>query len=36
MFEDQVEYKHWYFGHYHIDEKVADKKTALYFDIVSI
>ncbi len=36
MFEDQVEYKHWYFGHYHIDEKVAENKTALYFDIIEI
>lgn len=26
-----VDYKHWYFGHYHIDiEEIVDKQTALY------
>lgn len=32
-FEDIVEYKHWYFGHYHIDGKITDRKTALYQDV---
>ncbi len=35
-FNDNVSYKHWYFGHYHIDRKINDKKTALYNNIVEI
>ncbi|MEG1805423.1 MAG: metallophosphatase, partial [Clostridia bacterium] len=40
-FEDVVEYKHWYFGHYHIDGdiengKTEKLKTALYQDILKI
>ncbi|MDR3263552.1 MAG: metallophosphoesterase [Clostridiales bacterium] len=35
-FEETVTYKHWYFGHYHIDAKVGDKKTALYQKILKI
>ena len=31
-----VEYKHWYFGHYHFDRKLNDKKTCLYQSIVEI
>ena len=31
-----VDYKHWYFGHYHEDRNIDDKKTCLYNDIVSI
>lgn len=29
-FEGRVEYKHWYFGHYHLDGDLTDKKTVLY------
>lgn len=29
-FEEKVEYGHWYFGHYHMDGDLTDKKTALY------
>ncbi len=29
-FEDTVQYKHWYFGHYHMDGDLTDKKTVLY------
>lgn len=35
-FEDIVEYRHWYFGHYHIDGNITDKKTALYFEIIPL
>ncbi|MDR3292732.1 MAG: metallophosphoesterase [Clostridiales bacterium] len=35
-FEETVKYKHWYFGHYHIDAKIGDKKTALYQDIITL
>ena len=31
-----VEYKHWYFGHYHFDREINDKKTCLYQQIVMI
>ena len=31
-----VEYKHWYFGHYHFDRKIDKKKTCLYNNIVEI
>ena len=35
-FEEKVDYKHWYFGHYHIDGRINDKKSALYNDILLI
>ncbi len=36
FFEDNINYKHWYFGHYHIDGPVNKKKTALYQEIKRI
>ncbi len=35
-FEEIVDYGHWYFGHYHVDGDLTDKKTALYHNIVRI
>ncbi len=35
-FEDTVHYDHWYFGHYHLDGKVNERKTALYHDILAL
>lgn len=35
-FEDRVDYKHWYFGHYHIDGDISDTKTALFNKIILI
>lgn len=35
-FENRVNYKHWYCGHYHIDFKVNDKKTILFDNVVCI
>lgn len=35
-FEERVEYKHWYFGHYHLDGDLTDKKTVLYQKIREI
>ena len=32
----KVKYKHWYYGHYHLDKEVDDKHTALYNEIVQI
>ncbi len=33
---ERCEYKHWYFGHYHRDEDIDDKHTALYNRIIPI
>ena len=35
-FEDIVDFKHWYFGHFHIDEELSDKYTVLYNSVVEI
>lgn len=34
--EEKVEYGQWFFGHYHIDGDVNDKKTAIYDDILRV
>ena len=35
-FERTVDYTKWFFGHYHVDGQINEKKTALYDDIVKI
>ena len=35
-FEDIVEFKHWYFGHFHIDANLSDMYTALYQEVVQL
>lgn len=35
-FEDIVEFKHWYFGHFHIDARLSDKYTALMHEVVGL
>lgn len=35
-FEDTVEFKHWYFGHFHIDAQLSDKYTVLMHNIVKL
>lgn len=35
-FEDYVKYKHWYFGHYHMDGRLTDNKTVLYQKIIEL
>lgn len=35
-FEDIVDYKHWYFAHYHADGRLNDKMTVLYQEIVPL
>ncbi len=35
-FEDIVEFKHWYFGHFHIDARLCYKYTVLYQDVVGL
>jgi len=34
--EDNCQFKHWYFGHYHTDMEVDEKHTALYNQIISL
>ena len=34
--EGKVHYKHWYFGHYHLDKKVDSTHTLLYRSIISL
>lgn len=31
-----VDYTHWFFGHYHFDKRVSEKKTCLYQEIVEL
>lgn len=33
IIDKDLKYKHWYCGHYHIDEAVDDKHTILYYSI---
>ena len=35
-FEKLVKYKHWYFGHYHMDGDLTDTKTVLYQELRKI
>ena len=34
--EDNIGFKHWYFGHYHIDAEIDDKHTALYNKVIKL
>lgn len=37
MFIDKVvDYKHWFFGHYHFDRNISDKKTCLYNNVIEL
>ncbi|MFI3166500.1 MAG: metallophosphoesterase [Bacillota bacterium] len=36
MFEENVEYTHWWCGHYHADAQINHRKSILYHDIVMI
>ena len=36
QFEEQVKYHHWYFGHYHLNGDLSNKKTVLYDEIRKI
>lgn len=32
----EIEFKHWYFGHWHIDKELHSKVTAMFEDVISI
>jgi hypothetical protein len=34
--EEKLEYRHWYFGHYHCDRRIDDRHTLLYFSMVKL
>ena len=34
--EDIATFKHWYFGHFHVDSELSDKYTALFENIVEL
>ena len=34
--EGKLTYKHWYFGHYHLNEKIDEKHTVLYHEIIQL
>lgn len=34
--QDRLEYRHWYFGHFHLDERIDGKHTAIYNHILKI
>lgn len=36
IFTDTVKFKHWYFGHFHMDAQLNEEKTVLYQDIVEL
>ena len=36
LIEEKVSFKHWYFGHYHVDLRIDSKHTLLYRKIVSL
>ena len=35
-YENNVKYKHWYFGHYHVDGSVNERKTVVYEKVLKI
>lgn len=34
--DKDLKFKHWYFGHYHIDKNIDDLHTAMYQDIIAL
>jgi hypothetical protein len=34
--ESRLNYKHWYFGHFHMDKRIDDKHTVLYDRIIEL
>ena len=34
--EEKIQYEHWYFGHYHLDEKIDEKHTVLYYGVIPL
>lgn len=34
--EENTQYKHWYFGHYHFDQEIDEKHSLLYYAIIPL
>jgi len=34
--KNEVSYKHWFFGHYHLDEDIDDRHTCVFDKIVRV
>lgn len=34
--DSDLKYKHWYFGHYHVDKQIDGKHTAVYDNIIKL
>jgi DNA repair exonuclease SbcCD nuclease subunit len=34
--DEQLQYKHWYFGHFHRDQQIDEKHTVVYNNIIKI
>lgn len=34
--EDITSFKHWFFGHYHLDANLGDKYTAVFHNVIAI
>lgn len=35
-FIDEIDYSKWFFGHYHLDEEITEKKRCIYLDVISL
>lgn len=36
LVNERCKYKHWYFGHWHIDKEITDKMTAVYCNLIRL
>ena len=34
--KNELTFRHWYFGHYHMDRQIDDKFTALYNQVIPL
>ena len=34
--ERRLEYRHWFFGHYHEDRAIGERQTAVFEDVIEI
>ena len=32
----EIGFRHWYFGHWHVDESIHQKATAVYYDVIGL
>ena len=34
--EQRLDYRHWYFGHYHEDRPITDRQTVVFEDVIEL